>query len=270
MVLWGLTRPLRTNTQKRCPFHYRGLECISRKSKNTWSNRQVWPIYSQNIVSSLSLLSLFIINVSSYSDCMLYACSVVSDSVLSLPTRLFCSWDFPGKNTEVGCHFFLQGIFLIKGSHPCFLHWQADSSPLLPPGKPIYRMCCLCLVAQSCPTLCDPMDCSLPGSSVHGDSLGKNTGVGCQALLQGIFLTQGLNPDIPQCKWILYCLSHQGSPRVLECVAYPFSRGTSQPRNWTRVSCIAAKFFTSWATQEAHIQTRQWQIIFRIIIINLQ
>ena len=41
-----------------------------------------------------------------------------------------------------------------------------------------------CLVANSCPTLCDPMDCSLPGSSVHGDSLGKNTGVGCHFLLQ--------------------------------------------------------------------------------------
>ena len=48
------------------------------------------------------------------------------------------------------------------------------------------------LVAQTCPTLCDPMDCSLPGSSVHG-SLGKNTGVGSHSLLQGIFLTQGSN-----------------------------------------------------------------------------
>ena len=38
-----LTRPSRTNTQKRCPFHYRGLECKSRKSRNTWSNRQIWP-----------------------------------------------------------------------------------------------------------------------------------------------------------------------------------------------------------------------------------
>ena len=43
MVLWRPTRPFRTNTQKRCPFHYRGLECKSRKSRNTWSNRQVWP-----------------------------------------------------------------------------------------------------------------------------------------------------------------------------------------------------------------------------------
>ena len=70
----------------------------------------------------------------------------------------------------------------------------------------------LCLVAQSCPTLCDPMDCSLPGSSVHGDSPGKNAGVGCHALLQGLFPTQGLNPGLPHCRWILYQLSHKGSP----------------------------------------------------------
>ena len=52
------------------------------------------------------------------------------------------------------------------------------------------------VLRQSCPTLCDPMDCSPPGSSVHGDSLGKNSGVGCHALLQGIFQTQGLNPGL--------------------------------------------------------------------------
>ena len=66
---------------------------------------------------------------------------------------------------------------------------------------------CVCC-AQPHPTLCDPMDCSLRGSSVHGDSPGKNTGVGCHALLQGIFPTQGLNPGLPHCRWILYCLGH--------------------------------------------------------------
>ena len=55
----------------------------------------------------------------------------------------------------------------------------------------------LCLVTQSCLTLCDPVDCSPPGSSVHGDSPGKNTGVGCHALLQGIFPTQRMNPYLP-------------------------------------------------------------------------
>ena len=69
------------------------------------------------------------------------------------------------------------------------------------------------------------MYCSLPGSSVHGDSPGKNTGVGCHALLQGIFPTQGSNPGLWHCRKILYHLTHQGSPRILEWVAYPFSRG---------------------------------------------
>ena len=69
--------------------------------------------------------------------------------------------------------------------------------------------CVLCLVAQSCLTLCGPRDCSPPGSSVHGDSPGKNTGVGCHALLQGIFPTQGSNPGLPHCRQILYHLSHQ-------------------------------------------------------------
>ena len=70
----------------------------------------------------------------------------------------------------------------------------------------------LCLVTQSGRILCNPMDCSPPGSSVHGVSPGKKTGVGCHALLQGIFLTQGSNPSLQHCRWIPYCLSHQGRP----------------------------------------------------------
>ena len=66
----------------------------------------------------------------------------------------------------------------------------------------------MCLVAQSCLTLCNPMDCSPPGSSAHGDSPGENSRVGCHALLQGIFPTQGSNPDLLHCRWILYHLSH--------------------------------------------------------------
>ena len=80
------------------------------------------------------------------------------------------------------------------------------------------RAAVLCLVAQSSPTLCDPMDCSSPGSSVHWDSPGKNTGVGCHALLQGIFSTQKSNPGLPHCRWILYQLNYQGSPTVLHTV----------------------------------------------------
>ena len=76
-------------------------------------------------------------------------------------------------------------------------------------------------IAQSCPTLCDPMDCS------PCNSLGQNTGVGSLSLLQGIFPTQGLNPGLLHCRQILYQLSHKGSPRILEGVAYPFSSGFS-------------------------------------------
>ena len=91
-------------------------------------------------------------------------------------------------------------------------------------------------IAQSCPTLCDPMD---------------YTGVGSLSLLQGIFPTQGSNPDLTHCRQILYQPSHKGSPRILEWVAYLFSSRSSSPRNWTGVSCTAGRFFTNWAIREA-------------------
>ena len=71
------------------------------------------------------------------------------------------------------------------------------------------------------------MDCSMPGSSVHGNSPCKNSGAGCQALLQGIFPTQGSNPGLTHCRQILYQMSHQRSPRILKWVVYPFSRLSS-------------------------------------------
>ena len=74
-----------------------------------------------------------------------------------------------------------------------------------------YRVICCCLVAKSCPTLCDSMDCSPPGSSLHG-------------ILQA---------------------------RILEWVAIPFSRGSSWPRDWTRVSCIGTQILYHWAIWEA-------------------
>ena len=99
------------------------------------------------------------------------------------------------------------------------------------------------------------------------NSPGQNTGVGSLSLLQGIFPTQGLNPGLLHCRWILYQLSHKGSPRILEWVAYPFSRGSSRPRNRTGVSCIAGSFFTNWVTREewqnththTHTHTNKWR-----------
>ena len=84
------------------------------------------------------------------------------------------------------------------------------------------------LVAQSYPTLSDPMDCTLPGSSVPG-------------ILQ---------------------------TRILEWVAIPFSKGSSRPRDGTQVSCIAGKFFTVWATREALLCSEELSIQKRRIVEN--
>ena len=77
---------------------------------------------------------------------------------------LLCPWDFPGKNTGVGYHFLLQGIFLTQGLNQHLLHWQVDSLPLNHVGSP-YPYLAVCLVTQLCPNLCNPMNCSPPGSS---------------------------------------------------------------------------------------------------------
>ena len=91
----------------------------------------------------------------------------------------------------VKCICFRKMVFLAVS-----LSWRADKVP--GPLHARYVICALCVRVcakslQTCLTPCSPVDCSSPGSSVHGDSPGKNTGVGCRALLQGIFLTQGLN-----------------------------------------------------------------------------
>ena len=116
---------------------------------------------------------------------------------------------------------------------------------------------------------CDPMD-------FPWDFPGKNTWVGCHFLLQRTFPTQGSNPSLLHCKWILYQLSHKGTPRILEWVAYPFTRGSSQSRNQTGVSCIAGGFFTNWATREAQgegedhsIQEPRWIRTFKGCLLTL-
>ena len=133
-----------------------------------------------------------------------------------------------------------------------------------------------------CPTLCDPMDLSPPGSSVHGILQARIlTGVGCCFLLQGIFPTQGSYPHVlhllhwqagslppgppgdglvaKSCltlviSWTVACqtpLARILQVRILGWVAIPFSRGSSRPRNWTLVSCIAGRWFSNWAMREA-------------------
>ena len=113
-------------------------------------------------------------------------------------------------------------------------------------------------ISLSLPPYSESESCSVVSDSLRPyglyspwNSPGQNTGVGSCSLLQGIFPTQISNPGLPHCRWILYQLSHKGSPRILEWVGYPFSSGSSWPRNWTRVSCIAGGFFANWAMREA-------------------
>ena len=106
-----------------------------------------------------------------------------------------------------------------------------------PPGKT------LCLVAQSCLTLCNPMDCSPPGSSVHGDFPGKNTGVGCHALLQGIDPRMALRSPTLQVDSLLS--EPPEKPKKTGVGSLSFLQGSSQPTGQIQVSCIAGGFFTS-------------------------
>ena len=135
----------------------------------------------------------------------MHACSVVSDPATPWtgPTKLLCPWNFPGKDTSLeigmGCHFLFQGIFPTQGLNPGFLHCRWILYHLSHQRSPLN--CSVCLVIQSYSTLCDTIDYSPRGSSVHVDSPDKNTGVGCHALLQEVFPTQGSNP-------YLLCLLH--------------------------------------------------------------
>ena len=93
-----------------------------------------------------------------------------------------------------------------------------------------------CLVAKLCLTLCDPMDCSPPGSLCPWDSPDKITGLGCHFLLQGISPTQRLNlcPLHPlHCRQILYRLSHQGNHHISKCLLtiVPFPSTSETTRN---------------------------------------
>ena len=97
--------------------------------------------------------------------------------------------------------------------------------------------------AQSCLTFVTPW-------TLSWHSPGQNTGVGSFSLLQGIFPTQGSNPGLPHCRWILYQLNHKESPRILGWEVYPFFSESSQPRNWSGVSCIASGFFPNSAMRK--------------------
>ena len=121
--------------------------------------------------------------------------------------------------------------------------------------KPLIELpcLCLCLVTQLGLTLCNPMDCNSPGSSVHGDSPGKNTGVGCHALLQGICPNQVSNPGLPHCRWILYHLIYQRSPELLYDPAIP-------PQDiYPEKNMIQKDIYTPMFTEALFTITKTWK-----------
>ena len=120
------------------------------------------------------------------------------------------------QNTGVGCHLLLQGIFPL-GIEPASPDWQADSLPLSHLGSPL--------------------------NYSPQNSPGQNTGVGSLSFSRGSPQPRD-RPGLLHCRQIHYQLSHKGSPRILEWVAYPFSSRSSQPRNrW--VSWVSGGFFTN-------------------------
>ena len=175
----------------------------------------------------------------------MHACSVVQLCPDSLrphgrqPPRFLCPWNFPEKNTGVGCCFLIQRMFLTQGWNPCMSPASPEPAGRLIPSSlsclgSLYtdrqththmhtytHVCVLSRPAAS--NSLWPVDCCPPGSSIRG---------------------------IPQV-------------RILQWVAISFSRGSSQPRDQTQVSCIAGGFFTIWTNREVihthtHTHTHPW------------
>ena len=132
------------NIQGWFPLWLTGLICSPRDSQKSSPTPQFKSIISLalSFISSPTVTSRHDYWKNHQEVCML-SHSVVSDSFQShglKPTMFLRPWDFPGKNTGVGCHFLLQGIFPTQGSNPhllCLLHWQASFLPPAPPGKTI-------------------------------------------------------------------------------------------------------------------------------------
>ena len=174
-------------------------------------------------------------------------CPTLCDPMDCNPARLLCPWNFPGKNI---------GTVAIPSprdlSHP-EIEPESPACPELAgrflttsttwEAKSTIKWKLLSLVRLFV----------TPWTNSPWNSPGQNTGVGSLSLLQGIFPTQGSNAGLPHCRWILYQLSHKGSPRILEW-AFPFSSGSFWPRNQTRVFCIVGRFFTNWATRDLNFK----------------
>ena len=148
------------------------------------------------------------------------------------PTRLPSPWDSPGRNTGVGCHFLLQCMKVKSESE----------------------------VAQSCLTLSDPIDCSLPGSSIHGIFQARVLGWVTIAFSGIYYECIFSHVQLFATPWTVARqapLSMGFSKQEYwSGVSMSFSRGSSRPRDRTQVSRIAGRRFTLWATREALLSVR--------------
>ena len=117
----------------------------------------------------------------------------------------------------------------------------------------------MCVCTQSCPILFDPMDCSLPGSSVHGIFPGKNTGVGCHFLLQRIFPTQVLNARLPH--WQV-----DSSPPAPEkpMYVYIYAYLHKPAYSLNPIFCTSQRAKTFFSYKNSKVETRaDWNFLFR-------
>ena len=247
------------------------VPCIARWILKHWAAREVLLLVFYFTPSFL--LSKLTTSPGKSESCLhlihLLECSrplLLSPSVDILP---FLLW-FPGRGLS---HWWSPASVRCKcissSGHPETQGWEADA--YIQPdiylevahcfkienlGKDTY----VCSLNESC-------SCSVASDSVTPwnspwNSPGPNTGVGSRFLFQEIFPSQVLSPGLPDCRQILYQLSHQGSPRILEWVAYPFSSKSSWPRNWTGVSCLAGGFFPSGTTREGIYSVNIWKCLF--------
>ena len=123
------------------------LFVIMKGNLSSWEDRTYFRRKFVNVVYNFQMFSLlicespFVLFPLFYCAKSLQSCLTLCDPMDCSLARLLCPWDSPAKNTGVGCHFFLQGIFWTQGSNThlsCLLHWQEGSSALTPPGKPLY------------------------------------------------------------------------------------------------------------------------------------
>ena len=177
------------------------ISCIAGRFFTNWAPREAWFIITI-LYNVLCLVSLSCLILWDHMDCSLPGSSVHGDS--------------PGKNTGVGCH----ALLVIFNNRVLLLtqEWQIHGMYYF------LSIEYMCVLSGSVMSDCDPMGCSPPGSSVLwecSDSPGKNTGVGCHALLQNIFPTQGSSPSLLHCRWFFTVWATREAQRAPLYIYFP-------------------------------------------------